>query len=324
MNQTPLEQIRIHNFANLLAVMRKAGTCSLAQITQGMDVGLTTVHKCVEEGVRCGMILCGETADSTGGRKARQFLLNAQYQYFLMILTDNNDLVCKVYDFNRRLVEEVKKPFAMPSFYTALCETVGAFLKRYPVGTLCLSLPCVVKDGKIIEWYYNPALQGMAIGAALKARFGVHVAVQNGMKLSVLGASARSENAQLQNLVTAQFGHNGIGVGEMVGRTVLEGTAGFAGEVGYIQDVRKDIRSTAYLAKIVRSVIICINPQKIIFYHSARQNRFQKIFEEAVRGLPDYAVPDYAVSDQYLQDIVAGLFCLTDQNGYFKRRDDAD
>lgn len=319
MQQNTLEQIRIRNFAEMLRVMRASGACSLAQITAQMDVGLTTVKKCVEEGVHCGMILPGDTADSTGGRKARQFLLNAQYQYTLMLLTDNNDLICRVYDFTRRLVETQTVPFVMAQYFETLCETIGRFMQKYAVGTVCLSLPCVVKDGRIVDWYYNPALQGLALQKELEARFSVHVALQNDMKLTVLGASVRPENSAFDNLATAQFGHNGIGVGEMVGRTVLEGAAGFAGEVGYIQDIRKDIRSTLYLAKIVRSVIICINPQKIIFYRSARQNRFQRIFEEAVRGLPDYAVPDWAEADTYLQDMETGLFCLADQNGYFKR-----
>ncbi len=324
LNQRALESIRTKNFSDLLEVMRKQGMCSLSQITAQMDVGLTTVKKCVEEGVKCGMILPGEAADSTGGRKAQQFIINPKYQYYLIVITDNNDLICKIYDFNKRCVEETQKTFSMPLYYQSLCDEIDAFTGRYEVGTICLSLPCVIKSGRVVDWYYNPELQGFDIQGALEKRFGVHVVVQNDMKLTVLGAEARPEGEPTPNLVTAQFGHNGIGVGELVNGRVLEGHSGFAGEVGYIQDIRKNIMGTAYLAKIVRSVIICINPQKIIFYHSQRQNNFPRIFEEAIRGLPGYAVPEYVISDEYLQDITVGFFKVIDEKGYFKKESKSD
>lgn len=319
LDQKALERIRIRNFSELLDTMRQLGACSLSQITEQMNVGLTTVKKCVNEGLRCGMILMGDTADSTGGRKAQQFLINPVYQYYLIIITDNNDFIFQLYDFREQCVEENRMHFSMPQYYQSLCGGIESFTGRYEVGTIALALPCVVKDGKIMDWYYNPELQGIDIRLRLEQRFGVHVIVQNDMKLTVLGASCgRGEDVTL-NLVTAQFGHNGIGVGEMVNGHILEGKSGFAGEVGYTQDIRKSITGTAYLAKIVRNIIICINPEKIIFYQSERQNRFEKIFSEAVQGLPEYAVPEYSVSSEYLQDITAGLFHSINRNGYFKR-----
>lgn len=319
LNHDALERIRTQNFSDLLEVMREIGTCSLSQITERMDVGLTTVKKCVEDGVKCGMILTGEAADSTGGRKAQQFLINPEYQYYLLIITDNNDLVCRIYDFNKRCVESTKKQFAMPEYYPCLCNVIDSFFFRYKLGTVCLALPCVVKNGCVVDWYYNPKLQGFNIRKALEKRFGIHIIIQNDMKLTALGAASHQKGEPIQNLVTAQFGHNGIGVGEIVNGYVLEGYSGFAGEVGYTQDVRKNIMGTTYLAKIVRSIIICINPQTIIFYHSQRQNHFDKIFQEAVRGLPDYAIPDYIVSDAYQEDILFGFFKLIDKNGFFRK-----
>lgn len=319
LNQKALEEIRTQNFSEMLQVMRQLGVCSLSQITKRMDVGLTTVKKCVEEGVRCGMILAGESATSTGGRRAQQFLINSDYQYYLLIITDDNDLIFKVYDFKNQCVEEVREHFPMPQYYQILCEKIRSFFSKYKVGTIGLSLPCVVKNGVIMDWYYNRTLQGFDIQTELKSMFSAHVIIQNDMKLTVLGASVRSGAEPAQNLVTAQFGHNGIGVGEMVNGHILEGMAGFAGEVGYIPDVRRNIMGISYIAKIVRDVIICINPQKIVFYRSKRQNDFQKIFEGAIRGLPEYAVPEYEISDGYLDDITTGLFQLIDLNGFFKK-----
>ena len=318
-SQRELAGIRIKNFSEILKVMRELGACSLAQITERLNVGLTTVKKCVEEGVRCGMILAGETANSTGGRRAQQFLINPAYQYYLVIITDNNDFLIRLYDFNRKCIGKTKKHFDMVQYYQSLCREVQTFADQYAVGTVCISLPCVIKDGRIMDWYYNRSMEGFDIQADLERRFGVHVIVQNDMKLTVLGASVRLDRDSVSNLVTAQFGHNGVGVGEMVNGHVLEGATGFAGEVGHTQDVRKNIAGIAYPAKIVRNIIIYLNPAQIIFYRSGLQNRFSAIFQQAVRELPVTAVPEYAVSDEYYADIRAGLFRRVDQYGYFRR-----
>lgn len=317
-----LFEIRNRNFADILETLRRHAPCSLAQISEETGIGLTTVKKCMEQGVKLGMVVYGEIAESTGGRKAQLFCPNPEYQYYLMILVDNNDFVCRLYDFNRRCVEESRRPFPMEGFFQQLCKEIHTFTAEYDVGTLCLSMPCVMKNGAIVDWYYNPALQGFPLQEELEQRFGIHVLVQNDMKLTVLGAASHPDEAASRNLVTAQFGHNGIGVGEMVNGQVLEGFSGFAGEVGYTRGIRKDIMGTAYLARIARSVIICINPQKIIFYRSNRQNRFDKIFEEAVRGLPSYAIPEYTVSEAYFQDMTDGFFRLIDAKGYYKKGSD--
>lgn len=319
LNQKPLENIRIKNFSEILRVMRELGTCSLAQITERLSIGLTTVKKCVEEGVRCGMILTGDTADSTGGRRAQQFLINPEYQYYLIIITDNNSFLFQLYDFNRKYVKKAQIHFDMTQYYQSLCDEIQNFTDQYAVGTICISLPCVIKDGRIIDWYYNRSMEGFNIQSDLERRFGVHVIVQNDMKLTVLGAAVRLERDSISNLVTAQFGHNGIGVGEMVNGHVLEGASGFAGEVGHTQDVRKNIAGVAYPAKIVRNIIIYLNPERIVFYRSGRQNRFPEIFQQAVRELPATAIPEYAISDEYYADIRAGLFRRVDQYGYFRR-----
>lgn len=45
------------------------------------------------------MIAKDDIADSTGGRKAKQYLINEKYQYFLFFILDNNDLIVKVHNF---------------------------------------------------------------------------------------------------------------------------------------------------------------------------------------------------------------------------------
>lgn len=319
--QNTLKSIRNKNLSDVLQVLRDKGACSLAEITENIDGGLTTVKKCVFQGIEYGMIIEGDIADSTGGRKAKQYLINEKYQYLLFVIIDNNDMFFKIHNFKFECVENYSVHFDMNKFFQIICENIDKIIKKYDLGTICLSMPCVVKDGIILDWYYNPNMNGFDLKAAFKSKYKFNIIIQNDMKLTVIGES--TENKQnTKNIVTMQFGHNGIGVGEMANGHLLEGNAGFAGEVGYINDLRKNIMGISYPAKIVRNVIIFLNPEVIVFYRSDRQNQFKEIFDKAVAGLPRCAVPRFKISDNYNESIIAGLISLINKYGFFKKAEE--
>lgn len=319
--QDILKNIRNKNLSDILQVLRNKGASTLAELTENTDGGLTTVKKCVFQAMDLGMIIEGDIADSTGGRKAKQYLINEKYQYFLFLIVDNNDLIFKIQNFKFEYVENYAVHFNMNEFFETICKNINKIKNKYDIRTLCLSMPCVVKDGIILDWYYNPNMNGFDLKKALENIYRFNTIIQNDMKLTVIGES--TENRQnTKNIVTMQFGHNGIGVGEMANGHLLEGNVGFAGEVGFINDLRKNIMGISYPAKIVRNAIVFLNPEVIVFYKSDRQNQFKEIFDKAVAGLPYYAVPRFEVSDDYDNSIISGLISLINKYGFFKKAEE--
>lgn len=316
--QDTLKNIRNKNLSAILQVLRNKGACSLAELTENTDGGLTTVKKCVFQAMDYEMVVEGEIADSTGGRKAKQYLINEKYQYFLFLIVDNNDLIFKIQNFKFEYVENYAVHFDMNEFFETICKNINKIKNKYDIRTLCLSMPCVVKDGVILDWYYNPNMNGFDLKTALENRYRFNTIIQNDMKLTVIGESTASRQ-NTKNIVTMQFGHNGIGVGEMANGHLLEGNTGFAGEVGFINDLRKNIMSISYPAKIVRNAIIFLNPEVIVFYKSDRQNQFKEIFDKAVAGLPYYAVPRFEISDDYNNSIITGFISLINKYGFYKK-----
>lgn len=316
--QNMLKNIRNKNLSDVLQVLRDKGVCSLAELTENTDGGLTTVKKCVLQAMEYGMIVEGDAADSTGGRKAKQYLINENYQYFLFLIVDNNELFFNIYNFRFKCVERYSVIFEMDKFLSAVYRNIDKIKSKYDLGTICLSLPCVVKNGVILDWYYNQNMNGFDLKSALENKYHSNVIIQNDMKLTVIGESAKSRQ-NTKNIVTIQFGHNGIGVGEMANGHLLEGNTGFAGEVGFISDIRKNIKGISYPAKIVRNAIVFLNPEVIVFYKSEKQYQFKEIFDKAVLGLPHYAVPRFEVSDDYDNCIISGFISLINKYGYFKK-----
>ena len=318
--QDTLKNIRNKNLSDILQVLRNKGTCSLSELSQNTDGGLTTVKKCVAQAIDYGMAIEGNIAESTGGRKARQYLINREYQYYFIAIVDNNNLIIKVFDFAINCVEDYQKSFEMNLFFSALNEEIEKQARKYTIGTIGVSLPCIVKNGVVLDWYYNPEMVGFDIKNKLEEKYKANVVVQNDMKLTALGVF-NTDEINSKNIVTMQFGHNGVGMAGIVNGHLIEGSTGFAGEVGYINDLRKNIMGVSYPAKIVRNAIVFFNPEIIVFYKSKRQNDFMRIFDIATNGLPVYAIPEFKVSEDYIEDIIGGIALLINKYGYFKKRE---
>lgn len=318
--QDTLKNIRNKNLSDILQVLRNKGTCSLSELSQNTDGGLTTVKKCVAQAIDYGMAIEGNIAESTGGRKARQYLINREYQYYFIAIVDNNNLIIKVFDFAINCVEDYQKSFEMNLFFSALNEEIEKQARKYTIGTIGVSLPCIVKNGVVLDWYYNPEMVGFDIKNKLEEKYKANVVVQNDMKLTALGVF-NTDEINSKNIVTMQFGHNGVGMAGIVNGHLIEGSTGFAGEVGYINDLRKNIMGVSYPAKIVRNAIVFLNPEIIVFYKSKRQNDFMQIFDIATNGLPVYAIPEFKVSEDYIEDIISGIALLINKYGYFKKRE---
>lgn len=317
--QDTLKNIRNKNLSDILQVLRNKGTCSLSELSQNTDGGLTTVKKCVAQAIDYGMAIEGNIAESTGGRKARQYLINREYQYYFIAIVDNNNLIIKVFDFAINCVEDYQKSFEMNLFFSALNEEIEKQARKYTIGTIGVSLPCIVKNGVVLDWYYNPEMVGFDIKNKLEEKYKANVVVQNDMNLTALGI-LNTDEINSKNIVTMQFGHNGVGMAGIVNGHLIEGSTGFAGEVGYINDLRKNIMGVSYPAKIVRNAIVFLNPEIIVFYKSKRQNDFMRIFDIATNGLPVYAIPEFKVSEDYIEDIISGIALLINKYGYFKKR----
>lgn len=165
--------------------------------------------------------------------------------------------------------------------------------EKYDIGTICLSLPCVVKGGIVLDWYYNSNLNRFNLKSALINKYHLNTIIQNDMQLTVIGESAN--------------GH------------LLEGNSGFAGKVGYINNLRKNIMGISYPAKIVRNAIVFLNPEVIVFYKFERKNQFKEIISKAIIDLPDYAVPRFEITDDYFESIVTGFISLINKYGFFKK-----
>ncbi|MEG1845496.1 MAG: ROK family protein [Oscillospiraceae bacterium] len=300
--------VKNNNFNLILDTLKSSDEMTISQISDATSLSVPTIKKTIDYCVKENMICESSIAPSTGGRKAKLFKICEDYAFAIYFAIDNNQLICRVENFKNGVCFNEQKNISVRNLKDEIdCFYKKIFEKYHKISLISISLPCVVNDGKIIEWFYNSDFNGMDFKKYLEEKYKVAIILENDMNLTVMSVCNKLENPFNSVVATLQFGHNGIGLGQMANGNVLKGHNGFAGEISFVSDIRKDIKSIRYCSKIVRNLIVFLNPEKIVFYRSERQNRIDEIMAEAIKSLPKYAIPEVTISDNYLEDIFYGL-----------------
>ncbi|MEG1536531.1 MAG: ROK family protein [Clostridia bacterium] len=300
-----LSDIKTVNFNTILECAISKREVAIADIAELTNLSIPTVRKSIDYGVGEGIFLSKELAESTGGRKATIYALNKDYFYSIYFVLDNLNLMVTLQNFAEETVYHASKKIVIGNIINEICLDFETLCKRYNnIKLMCVALPCMVENGVIKEWFYAPSYKDVNVQEIFENKYNIKVLIENDMKSSV---SALVKDDEKSNISAVQFGHNGIGIGIVADGQILKGQNSFAGEIGYIDDINRNIMSVRYCAKIVRALICFCNPAEIVFYTSDRQNNIEKIVSVAMKYIPEYVRPQIVVSDNYLDDILDGL-----------------
>jgi len=313
--------LKTFHFNAIINAMRTGNSCAISEVSQTTGLSIPTVSKAIDFGIKAGVIVPSVVAPSTGGRKAQLYYLNAAYLYTLYFALDNEALHYTLKDFAQHICEAGQKTIELKEFCKEIDTVFKSIRAKYTnVKIICVAVPAITDDGKIVDWYYNPSLNGFDLKEYLMSKHKVDAVIENDMKLTASAAVVYAVNKENATLATLQFGHNGIGLGQIVNGKILRGANGFAGEISFLRDEPCEPVTPVYCAKVVRSVIVMLNPELIVFYTSDTQSKIDQIMSEAVKHMPAYAVPRVLVSDRYLKDIFTGLEIISQDFRKIQRR----
>lgn len=306
-----MSTIKNIHFNSIIEAMRNRNGCAVSEVAAATGLSVPTVQKAVRYALDSGIVTAGDSAASTGGRKAQMYHINPAFRFTLYLVLDGNELYFVLKDFSRQVREQGSKTIELVHYLEEAEEVFTRLCSRYGnIAYLCAGVPAIVDNGKIIDWYYNPSLNGFDLKRHFETLCQAGAAVENDMKLTALAAAKAAQREDIA-LATLQFGHNGIGLGQMVNGKILRGARGFAGEISYLRESPEEPVSAAYCARVVRAVIVMTNPELLVFYTSKNRHPIEKIMRVAVEGLPGYAMPRVIISDDYLLDMLTGLEILS-------------
>ncbi|MGI6640030.1 MAG: ROK family protein [Limnochordia bacterium] len=249
---------------------------SVRYLAQRTGLSFATVGSILAEFVETGEVILGDLVSGTGGRPSQAYVFNAEFAHVLalsaQVRSDTHMIRACVGNLYGETIAEREYPFAQISL-ESFGEAVAAALNAHPtIKVLACAIPGVVRDGVVVVNDY-PALDGTAFPEYFREKYGVHTVVSNDVNAALMGYAAETEPGPV--IVGIYFPkHFDPGSAVMVNGKVLEGDAGWAGEVKLLPwdvdwlavDYQDPLAIGPAIARLIGVFCAVVNPGKIVLY----------------------------------------------------------
>ncbi|TLS50821.1 ROK family protein [Paenibacillus antri] len=212
-----------------------SGSATKVELSEKLEISFPTVSKFVARLEKTGELMSVGLDDSSGGRRARRYAYNPDYQLGVALFLEKTETQYMIYN----LLGEVKETGAASGYlqdgFEALAMQIESLLGLHPrIRTLVFGIPGSVDNGRIIyipgyEKFRNVDLKGY-----MEARFALPVVVENDMNAAVLGYYDKIGSSENSSMIYLYFGQNGPGAGILVNGNVVRGSTSFSGEVSFV------------------------------------------------------------------------------------------
>lgn len=321
--------------------LRASESGTKSQIAQITGLSVATCGTLLGQMLETGEALEDEPEESSGGRRARRFVYNADHSHIACICAvyeqERPTLIYAVADSFGRVLERRSKEVAVLD-EAALDTLVGVLLGKYPqIRALGVGIPGLVHEG-VINICDAAELIGVPLARLLKEKYRIKVTVENDMNLTVYGLYRRSEWAEPGTVAAMIFEPGCLpGAGLMIDGRIHRGSSRFAGEVSFLpfgisrdeQLRRLNIKKTfvPLAAHAVASLAAIVNP-KIVALMGAQvaEPDLPAIREQCLAVIPPEHMPELvfleAPREPYMEGLIAiALESLFDSFEWVEKKD---
>lgn len=226
------------NIGLIMDALQKKGQATRVELAALTNLSQPTVNLLIGELVKDQTVLSLGIAESTGGRRAEVFALNAKRAALAAIVIKQDRIEAVVTDLN--LHSELHE-LRMRSEGASCTEELFSLLrllveKRPEIRAVCVGVPgSVSEEGEVFSIPMIPEWEHFALKNELESRFPVLVCVMNDMNAIAAGYlpdRAEREEEQRRNFVYLHAEGAGMGAGIVIDGRLYSGFRSFAGEVG--------------------------------------------------------------------------------------------
>ncbi|SDR66262.1 ROK family transcriptional regulator [Agrococcus carbonis] len=226
------------NRAAVLAAARAAGESSRAELAEATGLSIATVSRAAAALIDAGLLVEHATVGPAGGRPLGRVRVAAGAALVLAVDVADHHTTLSLVDLDGavRWSERLDDPPEGPEERLAhtLEATTGAFLVdrdgRMPVA-VGVAIPGPVQTDGTVD--FAPALHwhGVRLGELLRERLGAPVAVGNDANLIAVAESRWGAQRGASSLMALAV-FEGVGAGIVEAGRIVEGSRGFAGQIG--------------------------------------------------------------------------------------------
>ena len=305
--------------------LKSLGSATNAEIARSANLSISTCTNLIGELMEAKEVLISDDIESDGGRPAKKYYYNPDFEYTLCIYAQLSDSVKTLsYVVFDAMAAEVSRGSDQVGTMDAnsFTELIDDLMARYPrISTIGIGIPGIAADGVIAEADFSE-LEGVDLRQILKKRYGVFVRITNEMNYIVYGYNKNTGLKTADPVAYLSFaGGECPGCGIALGDTVISGARGIAGEVKYIFPLdqegntvkfNKDDNMVDAGCRIIKSLIGVIDPEVIVLSGSLIEKKHvAAILSRLQESVPDKYIPELIYRDNLEGDYIRGLLELT-------------
>lgn len=207
------------------------------QLAQKVGLSLATVNKAVEELVESGEARCLGYIDSTGGRRAKCYKLNENFELILTVFIQSGHYYCAVLDMDGKVVSSAVHQHEEGDWTQELYNVIDKSLAGCDgkkVSSIGVAVPGSVNGDEISNIPTIPQWEGFALKADLEKRYAMTVVVENDINAATLGVYDKYTGTDAKNMLFLHI-KQGIGAGVVINSKLHKGRHNFAGELSYMR-----------------------------------------------------------------------------------------
>ena len=318
-NNTQLKSI---NTLLIKSAIAESAMITKPQLAKKLDLSLVTVNKLVDELVARKEILDMGQTESTGGRKAKLYTLNKDYNSMLAVLIRNDMAYLSIVNLIGETCYKTSFPY---------CDDWIYRLKDYifiedlpPVACVGVAIPGTVLNGIIKNVPSIPKLEGVPLEEVLKKELKLPVLIENDINIAALGThraliAHQKETCTKENQMTEPpmtenhinendasnmvliYVNKGVGMGIILKNQIYQSIRNFAGELAYMYlgDDYKNIEQYIInclksgeimnaldaLSKIIANVCCVLDPDMVVIDSPILKQEHISVIESGISAI---------------------------------------
>ncbi|HHV55515.1 MAG TPA: ROK family transcriptional regulator [Firmicutes bacterium] len=242
MRKRSSQEMRSHNQALLINLIRERGPVSRADLVRLTSLSPTTVSTIVGRLIRQGLILEESSTARRGGagRPAIKLRLNPKYGQVIGVDLGVSRIVVALADLQGQLLARVESPTPREAetgkTVSACVTTILMLIEKLPVGRLLgvgMGLPGLVDTASGVSLVSpNLGFRNVPFGELLHRALRVPVFLENVIHVTTLGEKWFGAGVDVDDMICLGVG-SGIGAGVVVDGRLYRGPLDSAGEIGH-------------------------------------------------------------------------------------------
>ncbi len=233
---TKVDELKISNMNKIRKYFYENEILTKNDLHEKSGISLAGCTNVLQELLLRQEIIQLEDADSTGGRKSKQYCLNAEYAYLLKMIVlkkkDHEEIRTVLCNLRNQIIHEEHQ--IKDNIDTKDILHVIHSYQKYPINCILMSIPGVCVNGyiSICDCY---ALQNHHLIDEIKAISDIPVIIENDVNTSVIGIQA--SQPKIQNCAFIyQPTRDYLGCGILIEGKLYNGFQHRAGELRYLPD----------------------------------------------------------------------------------------